>query len=197
MYSYFNTCTCIFSNKGCTPSRFCTQLAQQVRIRRNRYHGVQMTYIIIQDQKAVKKTRIFTKFNISYNYGIEGYTFILISFLSRGVRSPHFAHSQPIRSELGENYCHGCISDVHHDSGPNKIKKQGKFYKIKYCIKGHILTSIHVHVSSLSRGVYAPDFAHSQPSGSGLGENQYHGCTNDVHSNSRPKSSEKKNFSQN
>ena len=54
------------------------------------------------------------------------------------------------------------------------VKKLG-FYK--YHIKGHTLTPIHVHVSSLSRVLHSPDFAHSYPSRSVLRENHCHGCT--------------------
>ena len=52
--------------------------------------GVQLTYILIQDQQIVIKQDFFYLL-----YGFEGYTFTLthVSFLLRGVRSPDFAHS--------------------------------------------------------------------------------------------------------
>ena len=51
--------------------------------------GVQMMYIIIQDQKTMEN-KDFHKYQL---YAIKGYTLILISFLSRGVQSLHFAHN--------------------------------------------------------------------------------------------------------
>ena len=127
----------------------------------------------------------------SYKYRIKGHTLtskhVHVSSLSRNVQSPEFAHNQPSRSGLAENHCHGCTTDVSHDSGPTNSGKT----RILMNIKGDTLTLIYVHVSSLSRGVHSPDFACGQPSRSGLGENHCHGCTNDAHYDSGPTNSEK------
>ena len=108
-----------------------------------------------------------------------------VSSLSRGVHSPDFAHSQPSRLVLGANHCHRCTADVHHDSGPRNSEEKQRFFTIL-----HQRPYPYAHLSSLSRSVHSPDFAHSQPSRSGLGETR---CTTGVDHDSGLANSE--NFS--
>ena len=65
--------------------------------------------------------------------------------------------------------------------------KKKKIFTLTNISNNVIKTLALLHVSSLSRGVHSPTFAHGQPSMLGLTENHFHGHTNTMHPNSGPK----------
>ena len=54
--------------------------------------------------------------------------------------------------------CHGCKTDVHHDSGPTNTEKQEFFHK--YRIEGYILLLRYMYMYLLYQGVYTLQILH-------------------------------------